>query len=78
LTHNDEQNKVANKMKKQLDEAGIFDDPIVTEIKPFEAFYPAEEVHQDFYTRNDGMPYCSFVIKPKVEKLKRLFADKLA
>lgn len=77
LTHNTEQEKTASEMKIKLNDSGIFDDPIVTEIKPFEAFYPAEEVHQDFYTRNEGMPYCTFVIKPKVDKLKRLFSDKL-
>ncbi|MGJ3234333.1 peptide-methionine (S)-S-oxide reductase MsrA [Marivirga sp.] len=77
LTHNSNQENTAKEMKQKLDASGIFDDPIVTEIKPFEAFYPAEEVHQDFYTRNEGMPYCSFVIKPKVDKLKRLFSDKL-
>ncbi|MGM0581826.1 MAG: peptide-methionine (S)-S-oxide reductase MsrA [Bacteroidota bacterium] len=77
LTHNEKQEKTAKEMKQKLDASDIFDDPIVTEIKPFEAFYPAEEVHQDFYNRNEGMPYCTFVIKPKVDKLKRLFAEKL-
>ncbi len=77
LTHNSDQKKIATEIKKKLDSSGIFNDPIVTEIKTFEAFYPAEEVHQDFYERNEGMPYCTFVIKPKVDKLKRLFKDKL-
>ncbi|WP_375577692.1 peptide-methionine (S)-S-oxide reductase MsrA [Marivirga tractuosa] len=77
LTHSDEQLQIANEMKEQLNDSGIFDDPIVTEIKGFEAFYPAEEVHQDFYNRNEGMPYCTFVIKPKIDKIKRLFADDL-
>ncbi|MBK6266408.1 peptide-methionine (S)-S-oxide reductase MsrA [Marivirga sp. S37H4] len=77
LYHNDQQKAVAEKMKHQLDESGIFDAPIVTEIKPFEAFYPAEDYHQDFYKYNQEQPYCSFVIKPKVNKVKRLFADKL-
>jgi peptide-methionine (S)-S-oxide reductase len=77
LTHSEEQAKTAQDMKQKLEESGIFDDPIVTEIKAFEAFYPAEDVHQDFYKRNQEMPYCTFVIKPKVDKLKRLFSDKL-
>lgn len=77
LTHNSAQENIAQEMKQKIDSSGIFNDPIVTEIKAFEAFYPAEEVHQDFYTRNQGMPYCTFVIKPKVDKLKRLFAEKL-
>ena len=77
LTHNDEQMSLARLMKSELDASGIFDNPIVTEIKSFDAFYPAEEVHQNFYMRNEGMPYCSFVIKPKMDKIKRIFADKL-
>lgn len=77
LTHSQKQEEIALKMKSEIDESGIFENPIVTEIKKFEDFYPAEEVHQDFYNRNEGMPYCTFVIKPKVDKLKRLFADKL-
>ena len=77
LTHNKEQEEIANNMLAKLDQSDIFKDPIVTEIKPFEAFYPAESYHQDFYANNENMPYCTFVIKPKVDKLKRLFADKL-
>ncbi len=77
LYHNEEQKNIAEKMKQKLDESGIFDDPIVTEIKAFDAFYPAEDYHQDFYKLNREQPYCTFVIKPKVDKLKRLFADKL-
>ncbi|PTB94375.1 peptide-methionine (S)-S-oxide reductase [Marivirga lumbricoides] len=77
LYHNEEQKSIAENMKKKLDESGIFDDPIVTEIVPFEAFYEAEDYHQDFYRLNQEQPYCTFVIKPKVDKLKRLFADKL-
>ena len=64
-------------MLAKLDASGIFSDPIVTEIKTFEAFYPAEDYHQDFYNNNESMPYCTFVIKPKVDKLKRLFSQKL-
>ncbi|MFQ3215029.1 MAG: peptide-methionine (S)-S-oxide reductase [Marivirga sp.] len=77
LTHSKEQEEVALAMRNKLDQSKIFKDPIVTEIKPFEAFYEAESQHQDFYANNEGMPYCTFVIKPKVDKLKRLFADKL-
>jgi len=77
LTHSEEQEEIANNMLAKLDQSDTFQDPIVTEIKPFEAFYPAEDYHQDFYANNEFMPYCTFVIKPKVDKLKRLFADKL-
>ena len=54
--HNEEQLKLATKYKKKLDDAGVFIDPIVTEISPFEAFYPAEDYHQDFYARNGRHP----------------------
>jgi len=77
LTHDPEQERIAQEMKQLLNNSDVFQDPVVTEIKAYEAFYPAEEVHQDFYKRNEGMPYCSFVIKPKIDKLKRLFSDKL-
>ena len=77
LTHNSEQKEIAKNMLAKLDASGIFSDPIVTEIKTFEAFYPAEDYHQDFYNNNESMPYCTFVIKPKVDKLKRLFSQKL-
>ncbi len=47
-----------------------FDDPIVTEIVPLETFYPAESYHQDYYKNNPAAPYCMFVIRPKLKKLK--------
>jgi peptide-methionine (S)-S-oxide reductase len=77
LTHDKAQADIAKAMRSKLDQSDVFKDPIVTEIKPYEAFYPAEEQHQDFFANNGNMPYCTFVIKPKVDKLKRLFADKL-
>ena len=56
----------------------IHDKPIVTEIAPFEAFYEAESYHQDYYKNvGDRNPYCTFIITPKVTKLKKLFSDKL-
>ena len=55
----------------------MFDAPIVTEISPFAAFYPAEREHQSYYTLNAGAPYCRYVIQPKVDKLKKVFREKL-
>ena len=75
--HNDDQKEKAVKYKKALDESGIFDAPIVTSIEPFTVFYPAENYHDNYYNRNPSQPYCYYVIKPKVEKLKKLFAEKL-
>lgn len=75
--HNDEQRKLAEDYKKRLDESGAFDDPIVTEISKFDKFYIAEDYHQNYFNLNGSQPYCNFVIRPKVEKFKKVFADKL-
>ena len=75
--HNDEQKELAEKYKKELGAAGAFSSPIVTEITKLDAFYPAEDYHQDYFNHNGEQPYCAFVVKPKVDKLKRVFADKL-
>jgi peptide-methionine (S)-S-oxide reductase len=75
--HNDEQKEKAEKYKEQLNESGVFDRPIVTEINPFDVFYPAENYHQNYFNNNGSQPYCSYVIRPKVEKFKKEFKDKL-
>ena len=75
--HNEEQKKLAEEYKKKLDEAHIWEDPIVTEIIPFKKFYPAEDYHQDYYNQNPTQGYCSYIIRPKVEKLQKIFRDKL-
>jgi len=49
----------------------------VTEVKPLEAFYPAEEYHRDYYRRNPNQGYCRAVIAPKVAKVRKLYFDKL-
>jgi peptide-methionine (S)-S-oxide reductase len=55
----------------------FWDDPIVTEIKVFERFYPAEEYHVDYFAQNPGQPYCAFVINPKVQKFRKKYANLL-
>jgi len=75
--HNDEQKRLAEKYKEELNKSGAWDKPIVTEISPFTNFYPAEKYHQNYYDNNPAQPYCSFVITPKVEKLEKVFKDKL-
>ena len=75
--HNDEQKQLAVKYKNELETAKIWSDPIVTEISQFKKFYKAEDYHQDYYNQNGNQPYCSFVITPKIEKFKKVFADKL-
>lgn len=75
--HNDEQKQLAEKYKHELETAKIWNDMIVTEISQFKTFYKAEDYHQNYYNRNGNQQYCSFVITPKIEKFKKVFADKL-
>lgn len=75
--HNEEQRKLASSYKKKLEEEKVFDDPIVTEIAPFTEFYKAEDYHQNYYNLNSSAPYCSYVIQPKLEKFRKVFAEKL-
>jgi peptide-methionine (S)-S-oxide reductase len=63
----DAQRKAAEESKRAAQ--AQFADPIVTEIAPLTAFYPAEDYHRDYYNRNKGQPYCQFVIAPKLKKL---------
>jgi len=71
----DEQAEVAKAYIAQLDEAGLFEGPIVTTIEPFEAFYPAEQYHQDFLTMNPTYPYIVYNDLPKLVALERLFPE---
>jgi peptide-methionine (S)-S-oxide reductase len=75
--HNDEQKQMADRYKEQLNAAEAFDQPIVTEITPASVFYKAEDYHQNYYNLNGDAPYCAYVIKPKVEKFKKVFKEKL-
>lgn len=75
--HDDEQKRIAEMFKKELDRSGAFEKPIVTEISPLEDFYPAEDYHQNYFNQNPEQPYCQYVVKPKVEKVKRVFKEKL-
>ena len=75
--HNDEHGKLAKHYKQKLEASGVFADPIVTEITPFKAFYPAEKKHLDFYRLNPKNQYCTTVIQPKLAEFKKVFAEKL-
>jgi peptide-methionine (S)-S-oxide reductase len=75
--HNDAQRELAETYKEKLDASGAFPDPIVTEITAFDVFYEAEDYHQNYYKQNGSQPYCMLVIRPKVEKFKKVFSDKL-
>lgn len=75
--HTDEQKQKAEYYKAKLEEAKVYDRPIVTEITAFTEFYAAEDYHQNYFNENGNQPYCAFVIQPKVEKFRKVFADKL-
>ena len=75
--HTADQKAAAERVIAELQSEHVWDDPIVTELKPLEAFYPAEEYHRDYFRRNPTQGYCSAVIAPKVAKVRKLFLDKL-
>ena len=76
--HNQEQKEKAEKYKAELDKSGAFPRPIVTEITAFSKFYPAEAYHQQYFENNENNnPYCKIVIRPKLDKFRKVFKDKL-
>lgn len=75
--HDETQEKLAREYKEKLEKSGAWKNPIVTEITRLGVFYPAEKYHQGYYDRNPNQGYCTFVIAPKIEKLKKVFGDKL-
>jgi len=77
FTHSDEQERTAEDVVAEVNEAGIWDEPIVTEVSPFEAFYPAEEYHQEYFARNPYQAYCQIVIAPKVAKFRKQYLERL-
>lgn len=75
--HNEEQKATAEQVIQELGSAGLWDRPIVTEVKPFKAFYPAEDYHQEYYVNNTDQPYCQVVIAPKVAKFRKQHLERL-
>jgi peptide-methionine (S)-S-oxide reductase len=75
FTANDDQKKVADAYIAQLNAAKVYKKPIVTKVGPLEAFYPAEAYHQDYLTLHPTQPYIMFNDIPKVEALKKIFAE---
>ncbi len=74
--HNQNQKNKADSLKIALNDSGLFKKEIVTEIVKFEKFHKAEEYHQDYFAKNPNVPYCSFVIKPKLEKFLSTYNKK--
>ena len=75
--HDQEQKRLAEQYKAKLGASGAFSRPIVTQIAPYEAFYAAEDYHQNYYAENMYQPYCAVVIGPKLKKFRQVFADRL-
>jgi peptide-methionine (S)-S-oxide reductase len=76
--HTDDQKKKAEHYTNELNKSGAFPKPIVTEISAATTFYAAEDYHQEYYENNkNSNPYCSVVIRPKLDKFKKVFASKL-
>lgn len=73
--HNDNQKEISETVIKELQK--YYDSPIVTEVSAFDIFYEATKEHQNYYRDNQSQGYCSFVITPKLMKLRQLHADKL-
>jgi peptide methionine sulfoxide reductase msrA/msrB len=74
---NFQQEQAARSVIADLTRAKVFDNPIVTQITPFTAFYKAENYHQDYYNRNKMQPYCRMIIFPKMEKFEKVFKERL-
>lgn len=77
LTHDDAQAETARAVMAEIAEAKLWPAPLVTEIVPLDAFYPAEPEHDDYFARNPWTGYCQAVVAPKVVKFRKRFADRL-
>ncbi|QGA53917.1 peptide-methionine (S)-S-oxide reductase MsrA [Sulfolobus sp. E5-1-F] len=75
LYHNEEQRRIAEEMIKEVEKR--IGKKVVTELKPFEVFYEAEDYHHDYYDKHNYNPYCRFVISPKIKKFMKLFPEKV-
>ncbi len=75
--HSEAQHQTAQAVKQEIESEGIWSNPLVTEITPFKAFYPAEDYHQGYFARNPDQGYCRLVIAPKVAKFRQKYAQQL-
>lgn len=71
----EEEKQIVEKVIKELNNSNAYGAPVVTEVKSFEVFYPAEDYHKNFYQNNPNQPYCQFVVSPKLKKFKEKFAQ---
>lgn len=75
--HSEEQQRIAEEVIKEFTEEGIYDNPIVTEVAPFDKFYGAENYHQEYFANNPNQPYCAAVVAPKVAKFRQKYVSRL-
>ena len=75
--HDEEQRLIAEEVIEEMTVAGLWDDPIVTEVTALDTFYEAEEYHQQYFEKNPYQPYCFVVVRPKVSKFRKKFVSKL-
>jgi peptide-methionine (S)-S-oxide reductase len=75
--HDEEQKAIVHEMIGELEASGKWRDPIVTEVVPFEAFYEAEDYHQEYYQHNQDQAYCRLVIAPKLSKFRKVYLTQL-
>jgi peptide-methionine (S)-S-oxide reductase len=75
--HDEEQRRVAEEVISDLEAEGLWNDPIVTEVVPFDAYYRAEDYHQEYFQNNGFQPYCQVIIAPKVSKFRKQYLEKL-
>lgn len=73
--HDQNQKEVAEEVLGEM--SSYYENPVVTELSPLKIFYEAEDYHQNYYRNNQSQGYCSFVITPKLSKLRKMHADKL-
>ena len=74
--HSEEQKRQAAEVMRDLEMAGVYADRVVTELRPAEHFWPAEDYHQNYYRTNSRESYCLYVVDPKVKKFREKFASK--
>lgn len=77
LTTSEKQAEQAEEAIQRFNDEKVFEAPAVTEVKPLEAFYPAEDYHQQYYERNQQAPYCQVIINPKLAKFRQHYASLL-
>jgi peptide-methionine (S)-S-oxide reductase len=75
--HSEAQRVEAEKLIAELNNEGIWDAPIVTQVVPLEKYYPAEEYHQEYFARNPGQGYCQAIVAPKVAKFRKKYFEQL-